>query len=347
MDAGSEVSGLAEIFRSHFGHREHLYGVLLDELADDLEAGGPTAQICRHHLDATRDEVIQLRLLAAVFRIVLRGEAPQLAAFYPCLGGSLPAEEAWKPLRPVLADHAHELSVGLDKAPQTNEVGRSACLALGLFEAVRRHGISQVRLLEPGASAGLNLNVDRYRILGQGWAWGEKDGLVLDTQAAGIRPEPVTVLERRGCDLDPLDATSPEDARYLTSFVWPFDLARHARLAAALETAQGHPVVLDRAPASVWVPDQLSHPVGEDRLTVIWTSITQQYWPTPESEAVDDAVSEARKRIPLARITMEGVPPAQTGGGYDIAAHGPQLRVDGEVIARSHHHGLPIVPTAQ
>jgi hypothetical protein len=71
VDGGSREGGLADIFRAHFGHREHLYGVLLDELADDLEAGGLTAQICRDHLDAPRDEAIQLRLLAAIFRIVL------------------------------------------------------------------------------------------------------------------------------------------------------------------------------------------------------------------------------------------------------------------------------------
>ncbi|WP_161962477.1 hypothetical protein [Nocardioides speluncae] len=80
---------------------------------------------------------------------------------------------------------------------------------------------------------------------------------------------------------------------------------------------------------------------------MIWTSITQQYWPTTESEAVEDAVVDARSRIRLARITMEGVPPTENRGGYDLAEHGPALRVDGELIARSHHHGLPVVPNAR
>ena len=226
MRADLQEAGLAEIFRTHFGHREHLYGVLLDELADDVEAGGPTAQICRDHLDATRDEAIQLRLLAAIFRIVLRGDAPQLAPFYPCLGGALPPEGAWQTLRPLLVAHTDELSASLDKAPQTNEVGRSACLAIGLFEAVRRHGVGRVRLLEPGASGGLNLNVDHYRVMEPGWSWGEPgQPLVLDTQAAGIRPETVTVVDRRGCDLNPSTRPGPRargtSPRSCGASTWP------------------------------------------------------------------------------------------------------------------------------
>jgi hypothetical protein len=344
VTADSQAGALAEIFRAHFGHRRHLYGVLLDALADDLATGGPTMQICGDHLDATRGEAIQLRLLAGIFRIVLRGDAPELAGFYPCLGGTASAEAAWPVLRPLLVTHADELSAALDKAPQTNEVGRSACLAIGLFEAVRRHGVHRVRLLEPGASAGLNLNVGHYRITGPGWSWGEQDQpVVVDTQAAGVRPEVVRVVERRGCDLDPVDATQPEGARYLTSFVWPFDLDRHERLAAALATARAHPVAVDRAPASVWVREQLALPVPDDVLTVVWTSITQQYWPAAESAAVEDAVSDAQPRARLVRITMEGLPPAQATAGYDIAEQGPELRVDGELVARSHHHGPPVV----
>ncbi len=205
-----------------------------------------------------------------------------------------------------------------------------------------------MRLLELGASAGLNLNVDCYRVVGPGWCWGEPDPpVVLDTQAAGVRPEAVAIVERRGCDLDPVDAAGPEGARYLTSFVWPFDLVRQARLAAALDMARAHPVTVDRAAASAWLPDQLSEPVGEDVLTVVWASVTQQYWPGAEVAAVEDVVRRARGRIRLAWITLEGVPPTLARGGYDVAEHGLQLRVDGDVVARAHHHGLPVVLAAR
>lgn len=346
MDEAARAASLADQFREHFGHREHVYGVLLDAFADDLEAGGPVAEICRDHLDARRGDAVQLRLLAGIFRIVLRGDLPQLRPYYACLGGTDDPAGAWEAMRPVLSAHVEELRAALEFAPQTNEVGRSADLAVGLFEAVRRTGLRRVRLLEPGASGGLNLNVDRYRFVGSDWEWGDPASpLVLDTQCPGIHPEEFTIVQRRGCDVAPVDASSQRGAEHLTSFVWPFDLQRHARLAAALAVCRRHPVPVDRAAASIWLGEQLSAPVPDDVLTVVWQSITGQYWPVAETADVLAAIEVARGRMPLAHIAMEGVPPRQVSGGFDVATHGPTLAVDGRVIARSHHHGPPLVRT--
>jgi hypothetical protein len=321
-----------------------LYGVLLAALADDLEAGGVTAQICRGYEHAPREAATQLRLLAGLFRIVLRGDAPQLERFYPNLGGTADPNDAWPLVRAVLEAHVDELHDALAAPPQTNETGRSACLAVGLFEAVRRSGLRRIRLLELGASAGLILSVDRYRFVGADWSWGPPDSpLVLDVGAAGAQPEKLTVLARRGCDLAPVDASTPDGARYLTSFVWPFDLDRHQRLAAALTVVRTHPVSVDQAAASDWLPRQLDQPLPPDVLTVVWQSITEQYWPAAESARVRQIVADARTRIPLAHVAMEGVPPRQSTGGYTVASDGPVTTLDGTPIARSHHHGPPVI----
>ena len=156
MVPAEPTPSLPEQFRHHFGHRQHLYGVLLDALADDLDAGGVTARLCRGYEEAPRAAAVQLRLLAGIFRIVLRGDAPQLEQFYANLGGTANPQDAWPLLQPVLESHVGELHDALGRPPQTNEVGRSACLVIGLFEAVRRSGLRRIRLLEPGASAGLN-----------------------------------------------------------------------------------------------------------------------------------------------------------------------------------------------
>lgn len=334
---------LAEQFRGHFADSGTLYEVLLDRLADDLDAGGLTATICAGWERAAPTEVVQLRLLAAIFRVVLRGDAPQLVRFYPCLGGTAPPRDAWEAFEPVVADHAGELRAALEVAPQTNEVGRSAPLVVALFEAVRRTGLHRVRLLELGASAGLNLNVDRYRLVGPGWASGPEDSVLeIDTRCAGVRPSAIDVVERRGCDLEPVDAASPEGALRLRSFVWPWQLERHARLAAALGIVAEHPVVVDRASASAWLARQLERPADPGVLTVVWHSVTRQYWPVAEIERVDAIVEEARPRMPLAYLSMEDSP-TRSGGLTDVAVDGPEVRVDGDLVARCHYHGPPVV----
>lgn len=344
-----EDPSLAEQFRAHFVGYGHLYGVLLDVLADDLDAGGATAAICRDRLDAPVADLLHLRLLAGLQRIVLRGEAPVLARFYDRPDETPGPREVWRALAPVLDAHVEELHSALERAPQTNEVGRSACLLLGIFEAVRRHRVRRVRLLEPGASGGLNLNVDHYRFTGPDWSWGPASPLVIDTLAAGIAVEDFEIVERRGCDLAPVDASTDEGARYLMSFVWPFDHDRRVRLAPALQIAREHPVTLDRAPAAEWLSAHVAGPGPADVLTIVWQSITRQYWPAAESAAVDRVVEDARGRMPISQITMEGIPSLDVagGGGFRSELHGPDLRVDGDLIARSGFHGPPIFPLAE
>jgi hypothetical protein len=333
---------LADRFRNHFGHTDHLYGALLAEMADDWEVGGVTREIFDGWEDAPARQFPQLRMLAGLFRIVLRGDAPQLEGFYPALGGDLDHQEAWAVVRPALGAHAEELHASLREAPQTNEPARTAALLVGLAEAVRRTGLRGVRLLEPGASAGLGLLVDHYRFVGDGWSAGPAASplVVEGCEARGFVPEQVEVVDRRGCDVAPVDAATDEGAAYLTSFVWPWQLDRHARLAAALEVDRAHPVVVDEAPASSWVAARLADPVDAGVLTVVWHSVTRLYWPPEETAAMTAAVDAARARMPVVHVAMEHDWPA-AAAGEDPGL--PLVTVDDDVVAGCDHHGPPIL----
>ncbi len=167
------MTTLADRFRRHAGMMpDGLYRSLLQAMADDWEAGGVVAEICRDWADAAGSAVVQLRLLAGIQRLVLSRAEPQLAMYYPNLGGTASPEAAWQDVEPALRRHVAELRAALEVAPQTNEPGRSVPLLVGLFDVVRRSGLSSVRLLELGASAGLNLLVDRFFIAGDGWSAG-------------------------------------------------------------------------------------------------------------------------------------------------------------------------------
>lgn len=347
----STARTLADQFRQHGELMPAgLYRTLLAAMAADWESGGVVAQICRGWEEAPASAVVQLRLLAGLQRLALERRVPRLLMYYPNLGGTAAPDGAWAEFEPVLREHAAELAQALSIAPQTNEPGRSAALLVGIFDAVRRSGCSEVRLLEVGASAGLNLLVDRFRIGGTGWACGPADSPVqLPTAVRGaVRAVDYRIVERRGCDLSPIDATSQEGRLRLTSFVWPHDLDRHARLRAALAVAAAHPVVVDRSSAASWLGQQLAAPARPGTVTVVWHSITRQYWPPSEIHAVGRVIAEAGRRRPVAEVGMESAVPDPGATG-----HPPELRVrlavpggitdpQPRLVAVVADHGVPV-----
>ena len=154
-----------------------MYGELLERLADDLEAGGATAQVLRGHEDDPGPSGLALRLTGSIHRLVLSGAAPELAAYYPTAGGTWSSGGAGAVLD-LLDRRGEELRPWLDRAPQTNEVGRSAALLGGLLRLVNRWPLP-VRLFEIGASGGLNLLADRFRYTDDaGGRWGDRSSPV-------------------------------------------------------------------------------------------------------------------------------------------------------------------------
>jgi hypothetical protein len=63
--------------------------------------------VLRGHEDDPGESVLALRLMGAVHRLVLRGDAPALAAHYRSVGGH--PGEAWPAFADVLRDHRDEL----------------------------------------------------------------------------------------------------------------------------------------------------------------------------------------------------------------------------------------------
>jgi hypothetical protein len=203
-------------------------------------------------------------------------------------------------------------------------------------------------LLELGASAGLHQLLAHFHIAGEDWSWGPADSPVqLPAAVQGpAAPVPLEVVSADGCDVDPVDATSAEGRLRLTSFVWPFDLHRHERLAGALRLAAVHQPVVERASAASWLDARLdAGPDDDDALTVVWHSITQLYWPASEIDAVRTTLSAYGQQHRLAEVAMEYPP----GGGR---ADQPEVLTtlwsgDGSPprerrLGTAHDHGIPV-----
>lgn len=330
--------------------RSRLCVELMRAAAGDAEAGGIVAALFRDD-PATPGSVPELRLLAALHDLVLRGDAPELARHYPSAGGEAPAAAAWPAARRALAEHEPFIRARLGRTVQTNEPGRWVGLYGGLLWLAERHGLP-VRLLEIGASAGLNLNADRFRYVVGGAVLGDPSSPlsfdepwrgtpVADPAATAAR---LSVAERAGCDRRPLDAASREGRLELLSYIWPDEPERLARVARAAEVAARHPVAIARRSAGAWLDAQLAAP-RPDVLTVVWQSVVNQYLDDGERAAIRAAFGRAGGG-PLVWLTLEPSPAGSDDGTFELRCRERPQRDRGDagrLLARAGYHGPPVV----
>ena len=288
-----------------------LYAGLLAHAARDVEAGGPVSDVLMPHLAPGRGGALALRFLAAVHRLVLTGRAERLASFYPSAGGTVDVEAAWSALRALLATDGDRVGELVARPCQTNEVGRAAALMFGFLEVAARTRLP-FRLLEVGASAGLNLRWDRFRYGGGGASWGPRDSPVdldgLWAEAPAHADVAIEVVERRGCDPRPLDPTSPEDQLALRASVWADQTARFARLTGALALAAAVPATVDASSVDVWVPERLRE-TRPGTVAVVYHSVVDEYLTDEARRTFHGALAEAGARAtadaPLAWVRVE------------------------------------------
>lgn len=135
--------------------RAPLYVRLSAGVAEDPE-------LCALLDGAPPGQQVPVLLFAAVHDLVLRGDAPDLAASYPTAAGvPLPPETAFASFRAACMDHTdHVRRTVATRSTQTNEVGRCALFLPAL--AMVTPDVGPLALIDVGASAGLNLLLDRY-----------------------------------------------------------------------------------------------------------------------------------------------------------------------------------------
>lgn len=277
--------------------------------ADDVAGGGTVARVVEGWSGGDpMDQALPLRVLGTAHRLALLGKAPVLAGHLPSCDGS-PGDGLEEAFLATVDAHVDEFRVDTERPVQTNEVGRSAVLRAGLGVVVDEFGPS-LRLLEIGASAGLNLRLDQF-----GYRLGDLDlpgGPPVPVPAwTGPSPPgaPIEVVERAGCDVHPIDVTTAEGAARAESFVWPDMTWRFDRMAAAVEVARSVPADLVAAPALEWLTDRLH--AEPDATTVLMHSVMWQYVPVDEQAAIERLVAErgreATAGAPMAHLRFEPV----------------------------------------
>jgi hypothetical protein len=281
---------------------EAVVTALIDSLDDD---GHAASRLLRRDGRPAEGSALYLRLLGAAHRRALSDPSCPLRQFLPTTGGALDPDRAVGAFFAMVEENETVIAEGMAAPVQTNDVGRAAALSA----AMQVIG-GPLRLLEIGTSAGLNLSMDRYRVVvDENCAWGPPASPVVLTGHFESGRPPVrdwSVTTRSGCDLHPLDPTAPSDRLTLQSFVWPEHVDRMRLLAAA--AAMAGPMDIAAQSGGRWLRTQLrALPSGVT--TVVFHSIVVPYLGADERQEIVDAVSDAGSRADadhrLAWVTFE------------------------------------------
>lgn len=304
---------LQSLFCGEFGSR--FTKELLAKAADDIEASGIVDKLTRGWPDNPRKDAVSLRVAGVLHAAALTGRDPKLQAEYPGARADWSMDRIWPIARDFLEREEPHVRDFMKSPPQTNETGRASGLVAG-FLWLAEFSPQPFHMLELGASAGLNMNWDRFGFSHPAWKRTGNTPLI-PTRIDGTPPawRDINIASRAACDQNPLDYNDPEQRLRLRAYIWADQTARLERLNAALDLAreQGHKV--DKADAADWVRRKLAGdlPIGT---SVIYHSVFYQYPPKEVRAAIREAIEEGGSRTTadrrLAWVRFE--PESMVGG---------------------------------
>ncbi len=384
LDPSSDVSDAAgianrfRVFAEQVVARLPLYRRLCAGAADDLD-------VCARLLLAEPDQRTPNLLLAAVHDVLLAGALDPLGGWYPSMPGKDPSPQArsrpvgrgkddpWPHFRRMALEDATVAEHLRTRTTQTNEVGRSATLFPGLFQATvaassaSPGGLRPIGIVEIGASAGLNLHPGAYgyrytvstRSAGAGTVHtvlGTDSRLMLDCELRGdlVPPLPegaLPIASAVGLDIRPVDLSDPGDARWLEACQWPEDLPRLAQLRAAIALSHFDPPQVVRGDAVDDVRGLVEAVPGE-ALPVVVSTWVLTYLPIERQRALMQVMDEIGADRDVAMVLSEqperipGVPVPPRPDGQPDGRSTALVRLewrDGERtvvrLADQHPHG--------
>ncbi|MGJ6981543.1 DUF2332 domain-containing protein [Aestuariimicrobium soli] len=262
-------------------------------------------------------------------------------------------------LRTALHEHWPEVArTTATRHTQTNEAARAAVLLPAVDKVVQSCG-QPVALIEFGASAGLVLNPEQFRIHYVNHAQQSLATLSHPAVADPVGEITVSVEGSTGCpqsfpqidwrlgvDLHPLDPLRPADAAWLRTLVWPGQTSRLVRLDAAIEAHRRNPVrVIPRDITHPGVLDEVLRLVPRDVEPVIVHSAVLAYLDADARREFGDRLLAAVAEHRCHWIANEGqgvVPQVAAAMGADfhagLRAGSFVVSLDGEPLYQADGH---------
>jgi hypothetical protein len=290
-----------------------LYRTLSREVAKD-------AWLLELAAEARPEQPALLMLLGTVHYLVLRGAEHPLATLYARIAaGESDAEAPFPIFREFCRAFAEELRLLLRKGRvQTNEIGRTAYLRLGLEWTSAALGAAPIHYVEIGASAGINLSWDAFSMefrregeiaLRRGPDGSpvrlscDLGGLSTPSEQGAVAPR----LEGRlGLEIDPPDLGRAEDRDWLLAFVWADHADRLQRMRGAIDLAASahHPLI--RADVTTQLVEACAAIPPGARICVAHTFLLSQL-PPPALEALHGQMSRLAWGREVVQVGVEWV----------------------------------------
>jgi hypothetical protein len=308
-----DIAVLSERFK-RFGATSASRAPLYQRLSERIAADPSVLAILQ---SASAEQAVPVLLFAAVHHLLLspEGSGDELADWYPTLAHQAREDDGYPAFQAFVYAHTDQLRrLVATRHTQTNEVGRSALMlpALGLIEHETGAPLS---LIEVGASAGLNLLIDRYSYhYAPGGNVAGPSAVRLECALRGPVPIPIDVPHIAGAvglDAQPVDVTDPDGIRWLKACVWPDQPDRFRRLDQALSVARATPPVVHLGDA---VNDlaPLLHAANGHGHPVIVTSWVLSYLTEERQRAFVATLDLLSTEMDLSWVSLES--PAQTPG---------------------------------
>lgn len=282
-------------------------GQLLGNLASHWPQNTPLSDVCANWPGDIGPNAasLPLRIAGGLHALTLTGRAPELRAVYP--PKTVSDTRLMQAVLIALEQHQDFMLEWIKSAPQTNEVRRSAALIAAAHWIAARHDLPFITS-ELGASGGLNLMWDRFALNTGQQILGPTDAaLTLAPDWSGNSPAPanIRVTERRGVDLNPLNAHDPDHALHLFAYLWPDQPHRFERTRKAIAALNA---TVDQGDAIDWLAPRLNH-AKPGHIHLIYHTIAWQYFPddvqTHGTALIEAAGQRATPDTPLAWLRME------------------------------------------
>lgn len=272
---------------------------------------------------ARAGQLPQNLLFAAVHYLLLAEPDDPLAAWYPSLGGTAAGDPG-----PAFTAFCRRRSADIadlmrHRLVQANVVKRAAALRLGMA-VVASEARGPVTFVEVGSSAGVHLRFDAYRYDVGGRVWGEASSRVLvpvewrGTEPPVLGPLP-RIRERVGIDLCPIDATDPEERRWLRALVWPENVAQAALLDEALAVVAAAPPRVVAGDMAEVLPRVVSE-VPYGTAVVVFHSATRLHVAAGDRAAFDAAVAGVARDHELFHLSYEASEEESRAAGEPVFA---------------------------